>query len=470
MSMYLQHFKLHRPPFEMSPDPRFLYLSPQHAQALANIEFALLNRDSFVIISGEIGMGKTTLLNKVLSELNHDVVAARIAHTTLTPVELLQSILAEFGLREFDDNKVRLLQQLRGFLEHQHQEDRQVLIMVDEAQNLTLDTLEELRLVSGIEFSSVKLVSIVLAGQPGLNDLIDSPQLRQLRQRARLRQHISPLSETETYEYLRTRLELAGGSVDQIFAGDSIKEIFAVTGGVPRLINTLCDTALTGCCVENSGMVSADLIRRVIHELGWEKVAPDRAIPQPSPAPEPEAAPQGPATAADDPDPSSEDEEPVGWLLSVPPDQDEIRIPVTKLPFIIGRSIRNDFQLRSPDVSRRHVMLHADNGDLLIEDLNSSNGTLVNGTRVKASHIRPGDVIQLGSQAFIFRISPDDTTGELDDEEDTGTHPQLTIPDPDLMEGPNAAPVSRRHESKTLARDPRGRFAMRPKYGRRRRS
>jgi len=381
----------------MSPDPKFLYLSSQHAQALANIEFALLNRDSFVIISGEIGMGKTTLLNKVLSELNHDIVAARITHTTLSPVELLQSILVEFGIREFDDNKVRLLQQLRRFLEHQYQEDRQVLIMVDEAQNLTLDTLEELRLVSGIEFSSVKLVSIVLAGQPGLNDLLDSPQLTQLRQRARLRQHISPLSKPETYEYLRTRLELAGGKVDEIFSADSIAEIYAVTGGVPRLINTLCDTVLTGCCVENAKTVARKMVRRVIGELGWEN-GPDNMLSQ--------AKSKNPPARLPASETHEEEQETHGWLVSTEASEPEIKIPITELPFILGRSIRNNYQLRNPDVSRRHLIIHADNGGLLIEDLNSANGTLLNGARIKTGHLNPGDLIQLGSTLFVFRGPP----------------------------------------------------------------
>ncbi len=463
MSMYLQHFKLHRPPFEMSPDPKFLYLSPQHAQALANIEFALLNRDSFVIISGEIGMGKTTLLNKVLSELNHDVVAARITHTTLTPVELLQSILAEFGLRDFDDNKVRLLQQLRGFLEHQYQEDRQVMIMVDEAQNLTMEALEELRLVSGIEFSSVKLVSIVLAGQPGLNELIDSPQLMQLRQRARLRQHINPLNEQETQEYLRTRLELAGGNLDDIFSPEGVAAIHAATGGVPRLVNTLCDTVLTGCCVENVHTVSAEMVHRVIDELGWNNDGQQRhrpTVPESTPGQQP---PQGNTENR-----SQADAAPLGWLVGAQLDLPEIIIPITELPFIIGRSVRNNFQLRNPDVSRRHVMIHDDNGKLVVEDLNSANGTMLNGTRIKAGHMRPGDLLSLGSTLFIFRDAPDDPARDLDEEEDTGTHPQLTIPKIDLNGELDGTQINKRNASKSVVRDTRGRF-MPLKSGRRKR-
>jgi general secretion pathway protein A len=463
MSMYLQHFKLHRPPFEMSPDPKFLYLSSQHAQALANIEFALLNRDSFVIISGEIGMGKTTLLNKVLSELNHDIIAARIAHTTLSPIELLQSILAEFGLKEFDDNKVRLLQQLRRFLEHQYQEDRQVLIMVDEAQNLTLETLEELRLVSGIEFSSVKLVSIVLAGQPGLNELINSPQLTQLRQRTRLRQHISPLSRTETHEYMRTRLELAGGKADDIFSSGSIDAIHAAAGGVPRLMNTLCDTVLTGCCVENMMTVNKSMVARVIQELSWD--TGHSGLPEKPGTAEIVTPPVQGHVTPPAPQQNASQSKAHGWLISANEQDPETRIAITKLPFIIGRSVRNNFQLRNPDISRRHVIIHADNGTLLVEDLNSANGTLLNGKRIKTAHMCPGDLVQLGSVMFIFRESPDDQTEYFDEEDDTGTHPQLTIPHTDS----DAQKQRKPRPSGSAMRDARGRFASRGKFSRRNR-
>jgi general secretion pathway protein A len=455
--MYLQHFNLHRPPFEMSPDPKFLYLSSQHAQALANIEFALLNRDSFVIISGEIGMGKTTLLNKVLSELNHDVIAARISHTTIGPVELLQSILAEFGMHDFDDNKVRLLHQLKRFLEHQYQEDRQVLIMVDEAQNLSLETLEELRLVSGIEFGSVKLVSIVLAGQPGLNELIDSPRLAQLRQRARLRQHISPLSKAETHEYLRTRLKLAGGNSDDIFSGGSIDAVFQATGGVPRLINTLCDTVLTGCVVEDAKTVNKRMVQRVIHELGWgdNPNSPNMTGSPPGIVPTP-------THYSDSQSHEDSSQGAHGWLIeSASTGDDELKIPITQLPFILGRSVRNNFQLRNPDVSRRHVIIHENNDGLLIEDLNSANGTMLNGKRIKTGHLSPGDVVQLGSMLFHFRVSPDETHPDFNGDDDTGTYPQLTIPNlpiPDMNDDNDSA-----------ARDSRGRFKSNVKRGRRKR-
>lgn len=243
--MYEQHFGLSCRPFDLTSDPQFLFMTAQHARAVANLKFALMNRDSFVIITGEIGIGKTTVLNMVMQELGPDFVTARLTHTTLSHIELLQALLSEFGMPIYKRKKVLLLDTLRAFFLKQHEEGKHVVIIVDEAQNLSGPALEELRLLSCIDTAERKIVSIVLTGQPSLDDLLDAPGLTQLRQRARLRQRLEALNEDETEEYLRHRLAVAGGELEQIFDPKTIGDIFRLTQGIPRLINTLCDTALT---------------------------------------------------------------------------------------------------------------------------------------------------------------------------------------------------------------------------------
>ena len=245
--MYLEHFNLSCRPFEETPDHRFLYLSPQHARALANIEYALTTQDSFVVISGEIGMGKTTLLNKIFADMKKDVSVARVAHTTLSPTELLQKLLAEFGIHTYEENKVYLLERLGEYFSDQKAADRRIAILVDEAQNLSIGALEELRLLSSTNLDLSGLISVVLVGQPELNTMLDAPRLEQLRQRVRLRQHLNPLSCEETGAYIDKRLQVAGASAEALFSAEAIEQIYEHTGGIPRLINTLCEAALDVC-------------------------------------------------------------------------------------------------------------------------------------------------------------------------------------------------------------------------------
>ena len=268
--MYEQHFGLTCRPFDLAPDPRFIYMTAQHARAVANMKFALLNRDSFVIITGEIGIGKTTILNTVLEELGPDFVTAKLTHTTLSHIELLQALLSEFGMPIYKKKKVLLLDTLRAFFLKKHEEGKHVVIIVDEAQNLTGPALEELRLLSCIDTADRKIISIVLTGQPNLDDLIDAPGLTQLRQRARLRQRLEALNEEETVDYLRHRLAIAGGQLDQIFEPEAVRDVHRLTQGIPRLINTLCDTALTACMVENLPKVNLEVIAEVVNELRWQ--------------------------------------------------------------------------------------------------------------------------------------------------------------------------------------------------------
>ncbi|MGC1728285.1 MAG: AAA family ATPase, partial [Steroidobacteraceae bacterium] len=270
--MYLEPFKLKELPFRLSPDPQFLYLSKQHARAKAYMESTIWFTDGFVVITGEIGAGKTTLIESFLKEVPADVVVAQINQTQVNALDFLQAVLAQFGFSPFKMRKAELISTLNNFLTEQYVAGRKVLLVIDEAQNLSMRVLEEVRLLSGVETTKEKVLRIVLAGQPELNAKLDAPQLVQLMQRVRLRFHLNTLTEMETRGYIEHRLEVAGAE-REIFAADTFAEIFRYTGGVPRLINTLCDTAMTAACLENRDIVERSSVRGAVRELGWPEYA-----------------------------------------------------------------------------------------------------------------------------------------------------------------------------------------------------
>src|SRR5207253_2779882 len=215
--MYLEPFKLKELPFRLSPDPQFLYLSKQHARAKAYMESTLWFTDGFVVITGEIGSGKTTLIESFLKEVPADVVVAQINQTQVSAIDFLQAVLLQFGFSPFKMRKAELISTINNFLVEQYAAGRKVLLIVDEAQNLTMRVLEEIRLLSGVETTKDKVLRIILAGQPELNDKLDAPELAQLMQRVRLRFHLQTLAETETKSYIQHRLDVAGAGDREIF-------------------------------------------------------------------------------------------------------------------------------------------------------------------------------------------------------------------------------------------------------------
>lgn len=405
--MYEKYFGLDSRPFDISPDPRFLYMTPQHARAVANIKFALMNRDSFVIISGEIGIGKTTILNTVMAELGPEYVTAKLTHTTLTHIELLQALLSEFGMPNYSKKKVLLLDTLRDFFLQQNEAGKHVVIIVDEAQNLSAPALEELRLLSCIDTADRKIVSIVLTGQRGLDDVVDAPGLRQLRQRARLRQRLEALDEANTFEYIRHRLNVAGGDIDKIFDEEGIKEIHRLSFGIPRLINTLCDTALMSCMVEEKEKVTLDTVDAVVQELRWQWFE-DR-----------DQEKSAPKSGAD-----SENSDSAVALTVFRAGQFVEQVIADHFPFVIGRSNANDLVIIDKEVSRRHALIDCISGIFVIEDLNSKNGTLVNRKRRSRALLRPGDTITLGQLDVAFNAG-----AEADADADSPSHAETIVID-----------------------------------------
>jgi|GEM_PF-613760 len=268
--MHTEFFGLRDQPFRLTPDSRYLYLGRGHARAKAYMEYCVMNRDSFVVITGEIGSGKTTLIKTLLAELDESVVVAKVYQTQLNETGFLQALLAEFGIDQFPENKVALLNALNMFLIDQYQQGHRVVLIIDEAQNLSKRVLEEVRLLSGMETEQEKLLNVVLAGQPELNEVLDGPDMEQLRQRVRLRFHLNALTEEETEEYIRHRLRVAADGDDGLFTADAFPLIYRYTGGVPRLINTLCDTALLCAYVDGVNPVNGKAIAAAVDELQWK--------------------------------------------------------------------------------------------------------------------------------------------------------------------------------------------------------
>ncbi|MEM1175101.1 MAG: AAA family ATPase [Pseudomonadota bacterium] len=397
---YLEHFNLTEQPFRLTPDPAFVYWSKQHARAKAYMESTIWLADGFVVITGEIGSGKTTLLQSFLSELDDDVVYAVVSQTQLSTTEFLQAVLTEFGFKPFEKKKVELLDMLNMFLIEQYANGKKVLLIVDEAQNLSTKVLEEIRLMSGIETHKEKVLRIILAGQPELKQTLDSPRLKQLVQRVRLRFHLGPLDRRELQEYIEHRVTIAGREQAPLFAEDTFDAIHRFTGGVPRLINTLCDTALLCAFADEKALVDGDDVSAALEELGWQEHPNTSGMYQ---------------ALRDLPVRSTSNREAVS--------QFEVRcegesLGVHRFPpgrVVVGRSPDNELYIKSKFVSRHHAQFVTDDDGCTVQDLNSTNGVFVDEEAVKSRLLHNGDVVSLGIHEVIYT--------DLRSGDETGDHP-----------------------------------------------
>ena len=402
---YLDHFKLKEQPFRLTPDPAFLYWSKQHARAKAYMESTIWLADGFVVITGEIGTGKTTLLQSFLAELDDNIVYAVVSQTQLTPTEFLQAVLTEFGFKPFNKRKVELLDMLNMFLIEQYSNGKKVVLIVDEAQNLTRKVLEEIRLMSGIETHKEKVLRIILSGQPELNDILDSRNLKQLLQRVRLRFHIGPLDSRELTEYIHHRLSVAGREVDDLFHDDAFEIIHRYTGGVPRLINTLCDTALLCAFADEKHAVDAADVMSAATELNWKEHESNTGAYEMLQQVSTRLAGTGNTNLTQ---------------IEVRCDGDHLSVqtfPIGRA--IIGRSPDNEIYIKSKFVSRHHAQIVTDEDGCVIEDLNSTNGVFIGERQVKKHRLRSGDVITLGVHELVYTdLATDDTSDVESIEED----------------------------------------------------
>ncbi|MSM38248.1 MAG: AAA family ATPase [Geobacter sp.] len=244
--MYWEHFGFSEPPFSLTPNPDFLFLSSHHQEAFAHLLYAIDTRAGFIELSGEVGTGKTTIIRTLLNQLDPATHrTALIFNPTLSPLGLLQEINREFGLPCTSCESRELHQSLNEFLLEENRADRTVVLVIDEAQNLAPSVLEQVRLISNLETERAKLIQIVLVGQPELKSLLGRQELRQLNQRITVRYHLQPMAFADVHEYIRHRIRVAAGGREPVtFAAGSIKKIYRFSGGLPRLINAVCDRAL----------------------------------------------------------------------------------------------------------------------------------------------------------------------------------------------------------------------------------
>ena len=242
--MYEKHFQLRERPFALSPDPEYLYPSRGHQEALSYLRYGVEGHAGFVVITGEIGSGKTTMLQALLGRLDRNITVARIVNTMLDPRELLEAIALDFGIEPTGMSKPMMLQKLAEFLVQQRQAGRMTLLVIDEAQNLSLPALEEIRMLSNLETEKSKLIQIIMIGQPELREKLALPQLTQLRQRITVSYHLQPLDPEETANYINHRLSLAALGPAVVFPPDVTELIHLRSRGVPRIINVIADATL----------------------------------------------------------------------------------------------------------------------------------------------------------------------------------------------------------------------------------
>ena len=265
--MYLEYYGLTEPPFDITPNPRFLFYSAKHREAFNHLLYGIRERKGFVQLTGEVGAGKTTLCRAMLEQLDGHFSTALILNPVMNADELMKAVAIEFGLDVKGMDRLDCVATINTFLLWQVEQGREAVLIVDEAQDLTDELLEQVRLLSNLETDDRKLLQIVLMGQPELRDRLNNPRLRQLRQRITVRYHLSPLNRFEVSHYIRHRLEVSGAQGRPHFTGAALWRVYGYSGGVPRLVNAVCDKALLSGFVQQTDRITWSMIGTAISEL-----------------------------------------------------------------------------------------------------------------------------------------------------------------------------------------------------------
>src|ERR1700674_1508991 len=273
--MYKSYYGLKENPFNVNPDPRFLFLTKQIEEALTGLMYGIQTRKGFITLTGEVGTGKTTLINRLLDWLHHRRArTAFLFNSRMNSSQLFDFILAEFDIPCESKSKSQQLLKLNHWLLERYREGETVVLIIDEAQNLTYPVLEEIRLLTNLETSTEKLLQIVLSGQPELEEKLRLPQLRQLRQRIMLRCRTTPLSEEQTRDYIVERLRIAGASGEPIFSTKAMDTVHLYSLGIPRVVNLLCEHSLINAYADQQRLISPTIVEEVAHEFRLDEVEP----------------------------------------------------------------------------------------------------------------------------------------------------------------------------------------------------
>ncbi|GAM10599.1 general secretion pathway protein A [Geobacter sp. OR-1] len=269
--MYESYFSLSSKPFELLPNPDFLFLSKSHKRALTYLDYGIQERVGFILLTGEVGSGKTTIIRDMLKKHHEQVVISKVFNTRVNSEQLIALINDDFGISIANKDKTVMLRDLNDFLVEQYAVGNFPVLIVDEAQNLTPKLLEEIRMLSNLETDSSKLLQIILVGQPELRDTISSPALRQLRQRISINCHLQPLSRTEMEQYIFHRLQVAGNRDAVSFSKAALDLIAANSQGIPRLINIICDFLLISAFAEGTRSIDEAMVKDVTGDLDFDR-------------------------------------------------------------------------------------------------------------------------------------------------------------------------------------------------------
>lgn len=278
--MYNKFYGFQETPFNLTPNSRFFFESTKHAEALSTLIYAIKQRKGFVVITGEIGSGKTTVCRTLLNHLDSQTETALITNTHISGKDLLSTILEDLNVEHQPGSKSRLLSQLNHYLIEQLRRDKNVVLIIDEAQNLSSSVMEEIRMLSNLETENEKLIQIVFLGQPELKKKLALDRLEQLRQRIAVFYHLAPLDAEDTKKYILHRLKVACGSDQQFFTDAALDMIYEFSRGVPRLVNQICDSALLSGYIYETKLLDEKILSEVIRESPMTQIAstPHKAV------------------------------------------------------------------------------------------------------------------------------------------------------------------------------------------------
>ncbi len=401
--MYRDFFKLDDYPFRLTADARYFFMGEGHARATAYLNYLFHVRDGIGVITGDPGAGKSVVLEHVLSELQEDIALARIQQTQLTASEFLFAVCLKLGLSPDSSNKANLTEALYRFCRKTHFSGRFVLLVVDEAQRLKPQVLEEIRMLANMEKNGRKLMHVVLSGQSELNLLLSPQHKDALSQQVRLSCHIEPLTPEEVSRYIEYRLWIAGGEHTVEFPAELLPLIMRFTGGIPRLINVLCDMTLIAACISNTRFVDEKSMRAAIRKLEWPPyIERTGNLPKEYSLPRP-----GPARNQYQP------------RLSVYNQGDVVaEYNLDKERLRIGRGTTQDIRLKGCKTSRHHAQIVNIDGKYYLQDLNSTNGTYINKQVITWHSLTNGDHFQIDDYLLVYHESNapqlNNVSGEMD--------------------------------------------------------